>query len=271
MEMTRAAMTIRPKTLSVHWPEVLMEALGLGLFMVSASVFGTIFEYPSSAVHLAVPNPFVRRALMGMAMGLTAIGLVYSPWGKRSGAHINPAFTLTLLRLGRVGRGDGAAYVVAQFIGGLAGTLLVAALVGDAFLAPPVMAVTTMPGPAGIGVAFGSELAISFALVLTVLTLGRSPRWARYTGLFVGCLICLYITLEAPLSGMSMNPARTIASAIPARSWQGVWVYFTAPLAGMLLASEVHIRLARSKRDGCAKIVHSFPCIFCGESSDRAS
>src|SRR6185295_3355311 len=86
----------------VHWREALMEALGLGLFMVSAGVFGTLLESPASPVHRALPGPVLRRVLMGLAMGLTAVGLVYSPWGRRSGAHINPAFTLTMFRLGRV-------------------------------------------------------------------------------------------------------------------------------------------------------------------------
>jgi aquaporin Z len=249
----------------LHWPEALMEALGLGLFMVSAGLFGTLLEYPGSPVHQALPNAFGRRVLMGLAMGLTAIGLVYSPWGKRSGAHINPAVTLTFLRLGRLGTRDAAAYVAAHFAGGLAGALAVAALLGDAFVDPPVTAVMTLPGPAGIAVAFACELAISFALLLMVLTLGRSARLSRYTGLFVGALLVLYITFEAPLSGMSMNPARTLASAIPARTWKGLWIYFSAPLIGMLLASEVHVRLTRSKRAGCAKLAHSYPCIFCGE------
>ncbi|MFL5306536.1 MAG: MIP/aquaporin family protein [Polyangia bacterium] len=253
----------------VHWPEALMEALGLGLFMISAGVFGTWLEYPGSMLHQAIPDPLARRALMGAAMGLTAIGLVYSPWGRRSGAHINPAFTLTFWRLGRVSSRDAAAYVVAQFAGGLAGTLLVAALLGDAFRSPPVAAVATLPGPAGLTVAFGCEVGISFALVLLVLTLGQSLRWARYTGLFVGAVLFLYITFEAPLSGMSMNPARTFASAIPGHIWSGIWIYFVAPLAGMLLASETHVRLARTRRAGCAKLSHAFPCIFCGDTRPR--
>lgn len=252
------------RTTRVHWPEALMEALGLGLFMVSAGVFGTLLEYPGSPLHQALPSALGRRTLMGIAMGLTAIGLVYSPWGRRSGAHINPAFTLTFFRLGRVRGRDAAAYVGAQFAGGLAGALAVAALLGDSFVAPPVTAVATLPGPPGLAVAFGCELAISFALVLLVMSLGQSERLGKYTGLFVGAVLFLYITFEAPLSGMSMNPARTLASAVPGHAWQGLWIYFLAPLAGMLLASEVHVRLARSRRAGCAKLAHSFPCIFCG-------
>jgi aquaporin Z len=249
----------------------MMEALGLGLFMMSAGGFGTLLEYPGSPVHQAIANPFTRRALMGIAMGTTAIGLVYSPWGRRSGAHINPAFTATLFRLGRVTGRDAAAYMLAQFVGGVVGVFLLAALLGDAFLAPPVAGVATLPGPSGLGVAFVAELGISFALVLMVLTLGRSARLGKYTGFFVGAVLFLYITFEAPLSGMSMNPARTLASALPLGNWRGLWIYFTAPLVGMLLASEAHVRLVRSKRAGCAKVVHSFPCIFCGGGTVRST
>ena len=243
-----------------------MEALGLGLFMVSAGGFGTLLEHPGSPVHQAIASALARRALMGLAMGATAIGLVYSPWGRRSGAHINPAFTATMFRLGRVSGRDAVAYALAQFAGGAAGVFLLAALLGEAFLAPPVAAVATLPGPSGIAVAFFAELGISFVLMLMVLTLGRSQRLGKYTGLFVGAALFLYITFEAPLSGMSMNPARTLASALPLGHWRGLWIYFTAPLLGMLLASEAHVRQLRlrSKRGGCAKVVHSFPCIFCG-------
>jgi aquaporin Z len=247
----------------VHWPEALMEALGLGLFMISAGVFGTLFEYPGSPVHQALPSPLVRRALMGVAMGLTAVGLIYSPWGRRSGAHINPATTLTFLRLGRVKGRDAALYLAAQLAGGLAGVVLVAALVGRPFLGPPVAGVATVPGPGGLLVAFGAELAISFLLMLVVLTLGGT-RLAPYTGLVVGAMVCLYITVEAPLSGMSMNPARTLASAVPTANYQALWIYFTAPFAGMLLASEVHLRRTRPEQRGCAKLFHGLPCIFCG-------
>ena len=85
-----------------HWPEYLLEAAGLGLFMISACLVTVLLEYPSSPVRQALPDPWVRRLLIGIAMGLTAISLIYSPLGKRSGAHLNPAVTLTFLRLGKI-------------------------------------------------------------------------------------------------------------------------------------------------------------------------
>ena len=74
-----------------HWPEYLMEGTCLGLFMISAFTFGTILEHPASPVHQAILQPLLRRFLMGLAMGLTAISIIYSPWGKQSGALLDCA------------------------------------------------------------------------------------------------------------------------------------------------------------------------------------
>src|SRR5947209_10287552 len=82
------------ESIAGHWPEYLIEAAGLGLFMLSACTFGVLLEHPMSPVSAWIESPMARRALIGIAMGLTAIGIVYSPWGKRSGAHLNPALTL---------------------------------------------------------------------------------------------------------------------------------------------------------------------------------
>ncbi len=104
-----------------HWPEYLIEAICLGLFMISAFSFATLLEHPSSAVHQAIANATLRRFLMGLAMGGTAIAIIYSPWGQQSGAHINPATTLTFFRLGKVARWDAVFYVAGQFLGGTIG------------------------------------------------------------------------------------------------------------------------------------------------------
>jgi aquaporin Z len=252
-------------TLRKHLPEYLMEAGGLGLFMISASLFGTMLGHPHSPAHLAIPDPLSRRALMGLVMGLTAVCIIYSPWGRRSGAHINPATTLTFWRLGKVAGRDAVGYAAAQFLGGLAGMLLVGAALGKGFLEPPVSAVATLPGPAGTLVAFVAEVGISFVLMFTVLTVNNAPGLAPYTGVAVGTLVALYITFEAPLSGMSMNPARTFASAVASGQWTGLWLYFTAPLLGMLAAAEAYVRLRGVAKVRCAKLHHenAYRCIFC--------
>jgi aquaporin Z len=249
-----------------HWPEYLMEAAGLGLFMVSAGVFATLLEYPQSPVHQVISNPLLRRFLMGCAMGLTAAAIIYSPWGQQSGAHLNPAVTLTFLRLGKVKLPDAVFYIVAQFVGGAMGVLLVTLILGDIFANPPVLYVATLPGSGGVTIAFFAEWIISFGLMIMVLFTTNSQRLSRYTGGFAGVLLMVYITFEAPLSGMSINPARTFASALPGGLWTALWVYFTAPVLGMLMASLIY-QLIRSKTSvKCAKLNHNTNrrCIFCG-------
>jgi aquaporin Z len=229
--------------LRAHWPEYLMEAFGLGLFMVSACAFGALLEHPASFVRQQVTDPALRRVLMGLAMGLTAVANVYSPWGKQSGAHLNPSFTLAFLRLGRVKRWDAAFYVASQFAGAAAGVAAASTLIGRFLSHPSVNYVATTPGAEGVAAAFAAEVIISFILASVVLTVSNTRRIARLTGLFAGGLVAVYISVEAPLSGMSMNPARTLGSALSAQVWTALWVYFTAPPLGMLAAAEANARL----------------------------
>ena len=239
-----------------HWPEYLMEGAGLGLFMVSACVFATLLEHPASPLRRAWPDPFGRRIPMGLPMGATAVALIYSPWGRRSGAHLNPAVTLTFWRLGKVEPWDAVGYVLAQFAGGLAGVGVAAGLLGSAIAHPAVHYAATVPGPAGVAVAFGAELAIAGGLMGLVLRVSNDRRWARFTGLCAGALVASYIVVEAPLSGMSMNPARTVASAALAQAWTALWIYLTAPALGMLVAAEAYQRTKGAARVRCAKLHH---------------
>lgn len=232
--------------------------------MVSAAAFAVLLFHPGSPAARVVADS-LRRPLMGVAMGLTAVGLIYSTWGRRSGAHFNPAVTLTFYRLGKVGSGDAVFYVAAQCVGGTAGLGLAAWAAGGALADASVNYVVTVPGAAGAAAAFLAETAISFGLMTVVLHVSNTPRLAPFTGLFAGALVALYISVEAPLSGMSMNPARTLASAVPSAVWTAFWVYATAPPLGMLLAAELH--RWRGRRVACAKLHHDHVhrCIFrCG-------
>jgi aquaporin Z len=246
-----------------HWPEYLMEAAGLGFFMISACSVTVLIEHPGSPVRVALADAFLRRSLIGLAMGLTATGLIYSPWGKRSGAHFNPTVTLTYLRLGRVETWDAVFYVVAHFAGALAGVLVATVLLRGALAHAAVKYAVTRPGVWGRGGAFTAEFFISLGLMVVVLLVSNAPRIARFTGLCAGVVVALYIAIEAPLSGMSMNPARTLGSALPAWTWTGLWIYFTAPLLGMLTGAELY-RGVSARSVACAKLHHqnSYRCIF---------
>src|SRR5438445_11157886 len=147
------------RSLKEHWPEYLCEAAELGLFMISAALFTILLWHPSSPALNIIPNAFVRRMLTGMAMGGTAIALIFSPLGKRSGAHFNPAVTLTFWRLGKVKNWDAVFYVVAQFIGGIAGVTITALFARMALAHPAVNYVATVPGPQGNALAFIAEFA----------------------------------------------------------------------------------------------------------------
>jgi aquaporin Z len=251
-------------TRRANWTEYLIEAWALGTFMVSAGVVTTVVEQPEFGVATLVPDAGARRMLIGIAMGLTAIALIYSPWGRRSGAHMNPAVTLTFWSLGKIRTRDALGYTVAQFLGGLAGVRMVLAALGERFAAPPVSYVATLPSH-GAALAFALEVAISCGLMSAVLAFSSRPRLAPYTGLVAGVLVAGYVAFEAPYSGMSMNPARSFASAAPAGLWSSLWIYFIAPPLGMLAAAALSRRLGRAA--GCAKLSHpsDAACIHCGQ------
>jgi aquaporin Z len=222
-----------------------------------------VLEYPRSGVHTSLPDPVFRRVLAGLAMGLTAMAIIYSPWGKRSGAHMNPSVTLAFLSLGRIRGADAIFFIVAQFVGSTLGVLVVLAMLGAAFSAPPVSYAATLPG-SGVAAAFIAEVMISAALMFVILLMQAAQRAAPFTGVVAGILVATYISLEAPLSGMSMNPARSFASAAPGGMWQHLWIYFAAPIVGMVAAAQLF--RYTSLRAACAKLVHpeDVRCIHCG-------
>ena len=229
-----------------------MEGALLGLFMISACAFTTLLEHPASPVRRALPMDWERRVLIGLAMACTALSIFYSPWGKRSGAHINPSTTLTFYRLGKIGGHDALWYAAAQFGGAIVGVGVAVALFGMAVMDPAVRYVVTLPGQYGAGVAFIAECTIAFLLMTVVLAVSSSPRWQRYTGLCAATLVFVYISLEAPLSGMSMNPARSLGPALVGHEFTALWVYFLAPPIGMLVAAQLHLAVFGQRDALCA-------------------
>jgi len=105
--------------------------------------------------------------------------------------------------------------------------------------------------------------------MFVVFVASNTQKLARFTGLFAGACVAAFITFEAPMSGMSMNPARTFGSAVLPHLWESLWIYFLAPPLGMLAAAAVYLRLKHAV--GCAKLHHQnkLRCIFCEYQAAR--
>jgi aquaporin Z len=251
-------------SLRLHWPEYLMEAGEMSLYMFCTCSFATLLQHPASPVKHFFVSGIVRRALMGLAIGTTVIAVIMSPWGKQSGGHINPAMTFAFYRLGKIAPWDALFYGVAQFSGATSGVALATFLLRGAPGDGAVRYGVTTPGVYGAAVAFGAEVAISFILMITVLLVTNHERLVRYTPYFVGSLYAVNITFETPLSGMSMNPARTFGPAAYGGYWHTLWIYFIAPTLGMIAAAAVFLRARQGAPPYCAKLHHADNkrCIF---------
>ena len=255
-----------------HWPEYLIELGGIGILVVVICCTAVAFEHPSSPLQEAIGAEW-RRPIKAAIISTTIIGLVYSPWGKQSGAHFNPAITLTFLRLGKVAPLDAVFYMLAHFSGAVLGAVIASIILfplTGSFIAR--YALTAPGGHVGSVAAFLAEVIIGFIAMSVILKASNTPRVARFTGVFAATLIAAFIIVEAPLSGMSMNPARSFGPAAIALVWTNLWIYLTAPLIGMLLAGELH--RWRRKSTICAKLHHHNDkrCIFrhCGYKTDAA-
>jgi aquaporin Z len=246
-----------------NWRIYLIEAWALAMFMISASLFTVFIFHPESPIQLNISSDFVKRMLIGIAMGLTAVILIYSNWGKKSGTHINPAVTLAQFQLDRIGLADAIFYIIFQFVGGSTGVAIVYLLLPE-YLSHPVVnfAVTTPKN--GDLVAFMCEFLLSFSMLTMVLTISNFSKLAPYTGYFVGLVVAMFITFEAPFSGMSMNPARTFSSAVWANVWTSIWIYFMAPILGMQTAAWLFRKQYFRKNGEC----NSMKMHLSGEKND---
>ena len=248
--VTRLALALRR-----HWPHYLVEAGGLMLFLVVSGVTAVAFQHPDSVVARALgPHEWVQRTAMGLVMGGLIVGMAYSPWGKRSGAHFNPAITLGFWQLGHIRTPDAVWYVLAQFGGALVAGFGMHRLLAPWFSHPRIHHNTTRPIDAAHGwaIALGAEVLISSLLMLGLLWALHSARRKKWVGAVAGLLLAVFVTIESPLSGMSLNPARTLGTAAAAGEWRGVWLYFVGPLAAMWATAEAYRRY-RQRRPGTAR------------------
>jgi aquaporin Z len=244
------------QALKIHWREYLMEAAELGVLMFFICLFGTLLYSSTSPLEPLGLSRIDKGCLMGIAVASTTFLIIRSPFGRRTGAHFNPAITLTYFYLGRVHRWDTLYYFASQFAGALVGVFVAHQILGQRLAAAPVCYVVTTPGEYGNLIAFVAEFALSGLLMAVVLFATNRRSLTRLSPVIVSLLVVSYYALCPSLSGFSVNPARSFSSAIFAGIWQGIWVYFAAPCLGMLAAAVLYIRSMGSQRVYCAKVFH---------------
>lgn len=168
---------------------------------------------------------------IAITFGLVVTAVIYT-FGSLSGAHINPAVTLSFWAAGLFPRKDVLPYIVAQVVGAvLASGLLKVLFPANEFLG----------GTAPAGSAWQSfvlEVVLSFMLMLVVLfTSQGSKEVGVLAGLAIGAVVLLEALFAGPICGASMNPARSLSPALVSGHLSTVWIYLTAPVIGMLLAT----------------------------------
>jgi len=235
-----------------HWPSYAAELVGTAL-LVFVGLSAVIYDFgPGSPVGVLVRDPFTRRLLTGLLFGGTGALIALSPLGRISGAHLDPVLSWGFWLAGSLSALDAALYSVAQFAGAVIGAALLPAVWG-AFGAAVQFGATVPEAGAWAWAAVAGEAATTFALVGGILWFVGHLRLRPYTPALIPPLVALLVALEAPLSGTSMNPARSLGPALPAHVEGVLWIYFLGPAVGALLAALVAVRPGRVH---VAKVAH---------------
>ncbi len=232
----------------LHWPEYGAEFIGTA-FLVFAGLSAVVFDF-GKGLPLAelIPDAGVRRLITGLFFAGSGSLVAISPIGKTSGAHINPAVSLAFWAQGKMHHYDVIGYVIAQFLGAITGeTLLV--IVWHNYVRSVAYGMTLPGSGYPLWFVFVAELLLTGLLVLMIFLFVSSHRLMRWTPMMNWILVATMVWLEAPVSGTSLNPARSAGPALLAWSWSDQWIYYLAPVVGALLAVLVFRLIVVGERD----------------------
>jgi len=222
--------------MKVPWVLLLSELVGTALLLaVGLSV--VIFDFGAGSPLVKwLPSLGARRLLTGFLFGATGGLIAVSPVGKLSGAHINPVVTTAFWLKGKMGNRHALGYVLAQLGGGILGSLPLLLWGG---IGRSVEYGATLPGCGGLAAVAG-ETATTFALIAGLFTFLGHRRLRSFTPLLFPFLYAVMVYMEAPLSGTSTNPARSLGPAVVSGVWRAWWVYWVGPMLGTVLALTAH-------------------------------
>lgn len=199
----------------------------------------------------ALTGGLTSQAGIALAFAFVVTAMVYA-LGHLSGAHINPAVTIGFWSVRRFPTREVVPYVAAQSIGAIAAALLLRVLLGR--IAKVGATLPVLP----VGSAFVVEWLLSFALMFVIMAVATDERVADgFAPIAVGLTVGFCSLVGGPLTGASMNPARSLGPAVAAGAWRAHWLYWLAPVTGMATASRVYefLRAARAPATGVSESV----------------
>ena len=232
----------------LHWAEYAAELVGTA-FNIFVGLSAIVFDFGQGLPmeHL-IPDKSIRLLITGLIFSGSGALFAISPLGKLSGGHINPSVTLAFWVHGKMHLKDAVGYIIAQFIGATLGAILIVSVWGK--YAGSVYNGMTLPGEGyALWFVFLAEVFITFLLVLSIFLFVCNDRLMRWTPLMTWLLITAIVWQEAPISGTSFSPARSIGPAFVTGLWRDQWLYCIAPPLGALLAVAMFRLLNRGRRD----------------------
>jgi aquaporin Z len=246
-----------------NWREYLAEACGTGFNVFVGLSAGVINFSPDFPIAQLIPSQSLRLLLTGLIFAGSGSLFAISPLGKLSGAHINPSVSLAFFARGKMHRVDLAGYLAGQFIGGLIGAWLLITLWGPH--AANIHDGVTAPGEGyPIWFVFLAEFGMTFLLIFAIFIFVSEKRLMRWTPLMTWILVAILVWLGAPISGTSLNPARSFGPSYVSWFWSYQWLYWIAPPLGGLTAVAFFYLFQRDRHVLTAKLFHvpHYPCIF---------
>ena len=235
------------------WRLYLSEFIGTAL-LISIGVSFVILDFAKgSPVPAMIPSAGLRRIITGFLFGSTGMLITFSPVGKWSGAHINPAVTLSFWLKGKIKTYVALGYVISQILGGIAGA---AALLAWGKLGEGIFYGSTFPGKEGVLAAVIGESITTFLLITGLFFFLGHKKLRPYTPALFPFLYAVMVYFEAPISGTSTNPARSLGPSLVSGMWMGWWVYWIGPFAGVFISLIILNKWAPWLKIEVAKIYH---------------
>lgn len=208
--------------------------IGRRLLAEAVGTFFLVFIGPGSVMVNAWSGGALGQVGVALAFAFVVIAMIYA-LGHLSGAHINPAVTIAFWSVRRFPAGEVIPYVIAQCVGAVAASCALRAALG-----PVGRMGATLPG-VSLRAAFGVEWLLAFALMFVIMAVATDERVADgFAALAVGLTVGFCALMGGPLTGASMNPARSFGPALVGDLWRGHWVYWLAPVTAMIIAARVY-------------------------------